>query len=251
MHLGTAVWTEGLTERRALVAPLPGDETRLVDLNRVEGFRLGRLGEGQPEALAEVLVPSGLRRVLEGGPRALARLRTTLAYAEKWARRGDLPLALAPQRESVRLLPCLPRPAQVLRWDGQGLDRLAVQGPGAILGRYPQPTLALVGQRGGGPAGCCLALEGTEGVILGAWLVPDLPVEGHLELLLAGHRRRVTLACWEGLSLPQPRPGEVIMLPPPRLKVLPWSAGGTLEIRTPFETLALRLAEAPLHPIEQ
>lgn len=251
MHLGTAIWTEGQTERRALVTPLPGDETRLVDLNRVERFRLGRLGEGQPEALAEVLVPSALRRVLESGPRALARLRTTLAYAEKWARRGDLPWALAPLRESVRLLPCLPRPSQVLRWDGQGLDRLVVQGPGATLGRHPQPTLALVGQQGGAPAGCCLALEGGEGVILGAWLVPGLPSEGHLELLLAGHRRKVTLACWEGLSLPQPRAGELILLPPPRLKALPWSAGGTLEIRTPFESLALRLTETPLHPTEQ
>ena len=71
MILGTASWTEGAAERRALVAPLPSG--RLADLHRIEQLRLKKLGEGDPERLAEAMVPPSLRRILEGGARALAR----------------------------------------------------------------------------------------------------------------------------------------------------------------------------------
>ncbi|NTV76339.1 MAG: hypothetical protein HGA66_19325, partial [Holophaga sp.] len=47
MRLGTACWAEGPTERRALVAQLPSDPARVVDLNRLERLRLAKLGEGR------------------------------------------------------------------------------------------------------------------------------------------------------------------------------------------------------------
>ena len=71
MLLGTAVWNEGPAERRALVARLASG--RLADLNRIEAVRLRKLGEGEPERLAEALLPASLRRVLEGGPRSWRR----------------------------------------------------------------------------------------------------------------------------------------------------------------------------------
>ena len=99
MLLGTATWDEGPAVRRALVARL--DSGRLADLSRIEALRLRKLGEGDPERLAEVLVPASLRRLLDGGPRALARARQTVAYAEKWDRRGTLPEFLAPTASAV------------------------------------------------------------------------------------------------------------------------------------------------------
>ncbi|HEY3270044.1 MAG TPA: hypothetical protein VGJ89_02420, partial [Geothrix sp.] len=68
MLLGTAAWSEGPLERRALVGRLASG--RLADLNRIEAIRLRKLGEGDPERLAEALVPASLRRLLEGGSRA-------------------------------------------------------------------------------------------------------------------------------------------------------------------------------------
>ena len=112
MLLGTAAWSEGPVERRALVGRLASG--RLADLNRIEAIRLRKLGEGDPERLAEALVPASLRRLLEGGPRALARAKQTLAYAEKWDRRDTLPVSLAPlpdDCESAALPPAALGPA--------------------------------------------------------------------------------------------------------------------------------------------
>lgn len=249
MLLGTAVWNEGPAERRALVARLASG--RLADLNRIEAVRLRKLGEGEPERLAEALLPASLRRVLEGGPRALARARQTWAYAEKWDRRGTLPTILAPTLEAVALLPCLPRPVALRRLDGHWLDRLSVRGPGAELSAPPQPGLAAVGLAGGGMAGYCLALEEAGGAVLGAWLTDEWPT-GQLELKVGPARRSAPLKAWEGLELPLLRAGEVLLLPPPRLK--PFSepvAGAEVRLSAGFEQLVLRLGPAGIHPTVQ
>lgn len=243
LKLGTATWTEGATERRALVAPLPSDPSRLVDLHRMEQVRLAKLGEGRAEALADALVPPSLRQVVEGGPRALQRLRQTLAYAEKWVRRGDLPEFLALPTSAVRMLPCLPRPVVLRRGDGTHLDRLAVQGPGGTLETVPQPTLAVVGlHRGAGTAGWCLALENATGAVLGGWMVLGCPQEGVIELRSGFHQRRIPMDTWAGLEIPALRAGEVVILPAPRLRPIPGLVGGSdFSIEAPFDSLALRL----------
>ena len=234
--LGTAVWTEGPAERRALVARLASG--RIADLNRLEAIRLRKLGEGDPDRLAEALVPPSLRRLLEGGPRALARARQTVAYAEKWDRRGTLPEALAPG--AATLLPCLPRPAALRAWDGRVLDRFVLGGPGAELAEPPHPGLAALGLAGGGVAGFCLALEAGGGAILGAWMADAWP-GGSLELKAGAARRHAPLKAWEGLELPALRPGEALLLPPPRLKPLPdLLPGAEIRVSAPFDTLALR-----------
>lgn len=241
MILGTAAWAEGPSERRALVSPLPSG--RLADLNRIEAVRQGKLGEGDPERLAEVLAPSSLRRVLEGGPRALARLRQTLAYAEKWDRRGTLPDTLALDPGWVRLLPCLPRPATLRRADGSHLDRLGVSGPGTELQSVPRPTLAALGGHGGNAAGFCLALEEGGSAVLGAWLVLAWPV-GEMVLKVGTLRRHIPFRAWDGLELIGLRSAEAILLPPPRLKPLPDLEPGTaVRLQASFETLELILGQ--------
>jgi len=249
LRLGTASWTEGALERRALVAPLPSEPARLVDLHRVEQVRLAKLGEGHAEVLAEALVPPSLRRILEGGPRALQRVRQALAYAEKWTRRGDLPEALAPPAASVKLLPCLPRPAALRRGDGTYLDRLAVQGPGGRLGVTPHPTLAAVGVHGSaGLTGWCLALEDAVGAVLGGWLVLDLPGEGALELRCGSHHRRFPLDAWTGLELPELRAAEVLLLPAPKMRPVPGLVpGGEFSVTAPFDALSLKLGTEVPH----
>jgi len=251
MKLGTAVWKEGTSERTALVAELPSDAGRVVDLNRLEHLRLAKLGEGWAERLAMAQLPPSLRQLLEGGPRAIHRARQVLAYAEKWYKRGRFPESLAPRSDQVTLLACLPRPLAVRRWDGSPLDRLAVQGPGATLGSLPLPTLALVGLHGDPPAGCCLALEHAHGVVLGAWLELDLDWDGVLELNMGDQVRRLPLDAWRGLSLPPLRPAEVLLAPPPRLRLGPWEAGKVLRYGAAFETLTLHLAETGVHPTVQ
>lgn len=243
LKLGTATWAEGAIERRALVAPLPSDPSRLVDLHRMEQVRLAKLGEGRAEALAEVLVPPSLRLVMEGGPRALQRLKQTLAYAEKWVRRGDLPVFLARPGSTVRMLPCLPRPVVLRRGDGTHLDRLAVQGPGGTLDTMPQPTLAVVGlHRGGGLAGWCLALENATGAVLGGWMVLGCPLEGAIELRSGTHHRRIPMDTWAGLEIPALRAAEVVILPAPRLRPVPGLVGGSdFSIEAPFDSLTLKL----------
>lgn len=246
MLLGTAAWSEGPLEHRALVGRLASG--RLADLHRIEAVRLRKLGEGDPDRLAEALVPGSLRRLLEGGPRALARARQTLAYAEKWERRGTLPEALAPRPDQAVLLPCLPRPASLRHADGRPLDRFAVRGPGSELTGPPQPGLAAVGMAGGGLAGFCLAVEEAGPPVLGAWMVNAWP-EGSLELRAAAARRSAPLKAWEGLELPALRPGEVLLLPSPRLKPLPeLLPGAEVRILAAFDTLILQAGPEGIHP---
>ena len=249
MLLGTAVWAEGPVERRALVARLVSG--RLADLNRIEAVRLRKLGEGDPERLAEALVPASLRRVLEGGGRALARVRQTVAYAEKWDRRGTLPASLAPAPGTVTLLPCLPRPAALRRMDGLSLDRLRVAGEGTELSDPPRPALAALGLAGGAIAGFCLALEEGGSAVLGAWMTDEWPT-GSLELRAASTRRSAPLKAWEGLELPALHAGEVMLLPPPKLKPLPGlHPGAELRLSAGFDQLVLRLGPEGLHPTVQ
>jgi hypothetical protein len=251
MRLGTAVWQEGPVTRTTLVAPLPSDPARVVDLNRVEHLRLAKLGEGRPEALAAELVPASLRRVLEGGPRALHRVRQALAYAEKWQGRRGLPEELGPRIGQVALLPCLPRPSEVRRWDGTALDRQPMRGPGALLGQSPVPTLAWIGLGGGTVAGCCLALDDSQGVVLGGWLELDLDWQGSLALITGGRTRRVPLDTWRDLAPREPRPAGVVLAPPPRIRIAPGTPGGAIRLVSPFEILDLRLGESLVHPILQ
>ena len=243
MRLGTALWTEGASERRALVAPLP--DGRLADLNRIEQVRLAKLGEGAPDALADALVPPSLRRVLEAGPRGLARAKQTLQYAEKWAKRGDLPDTLAPSR--ARLLPCLPRPSLLRTAEGAHLDRLRVQGPGAWLDHAPEAGLAAIGQSDGRVAGFCLALRAGETAALGAWLLVGAPFGGELRLRTGHHKRSASLEVYEGLELPPLRAAEALLLPPLRLRALPaLEPGAELELLTAFDALTVHLGPEAL-----
>jgi len=252
LKLGTVLWGEGPSERRTLVASLPSDPSRVVDLNRVEYMRLLKLGEGHAEILAEALVPPSLRRVLEGGPRALQRVRQALAYAEKWASRGDLPESLAPRLDAVHRLPCLPRPALLRRFEGVHLDRLALKGPGGILNSLPQPTLALIGLAGGRVAGCCLAMEDTGSVALGGWLSLELPARGSLELRSEGHQRRMPLSTWEGIEMPRFRAAEVVLLPLPKLRPLAdLTPGSACTLVSAFDALPLKMGDGAHHPTVQ
>lgn len=258
MILGTTLFCDGPLERRVLVARLT--DGRVADLNRIEQARLRKLGEGQPEGLADALVPPSLRRLLEGGPRALQRAKQTLAYAEKWNQRGDMPLWLAPSVESVavvsvkllpvKLLACIPRPSQLRRADGTHRDRFQVKGPGARISSQPQITLAVVGGFGD-IRGYCLAAEDGETTVLGAWMALELPT-GHLELRAANHRRSVALDAWDHLDLPSLRPGEVMLLPPSRLKPFPaLEPGARLNLSWPIEEMTLILGDNLPHPTLQ
>lgn len=151
----------------------------------------------------------------------------------------------------ANLLPCLPRPAGLRSLGAGWLDRLGVRGSGADLAGPPQPGLAAVGQAGGGIAGFCLALEDAGGAILGHWLTDLWPV-GSLELKVGSVRRSMPLKAWEGLELPYLRAGEVLLLPPARLKALPDLAAGTeVRLGAGFDHLLLRLGPEGLHPTVQ
>ncbi len=252
LRLGTATWSEGPFERRALVSPLPSDPSRVVDPNRVDRLRLAKLGEGRAEAVADALMPASLRQVLESGPRGLQRARQTLAYAEKWAQRGGIPDSLAPRLDQVRRLACLPRPSALRRLDGSHLDRLSVRGPGAALETMPQPTLALVGLAGGRLAGCCLALEDAGRVVLGGWLELEPLGKGALELRSEAHQRKIPYSTWEGLAAPQLRAAEVLVLPASRLRPLAdLLPGSAFTILSTFDILPLRLGVEAHHPTVQ
>jgi hypothetical protein len=178
-------------------------------------------------------------------------VRQAVAYAEKWDRRGNLPATLAPELSAVALDPCLPRPAALRRMDGSLLDRFGVRGPGADLSAPPQPAMAAVGAAGGGIAGFCLALEEAGSLILGAWMTDTWPT-GSLELRSGGTRRSVPLKAWEGLDLPSLRAGEVLLLPPPKLKPFPdLRAGVEVRLSAGFEQLLLGWTPEGLHPTVQ
>ena len=252
MRLGTASWPEGASVRTALVTPLPADPLRLLDLNRVEFLRLAKLGEGRAEALAAERVPEDLLRLLECGPRGFQRVRQAVAYAEKWEARSGLPLELARPASSLALLPCLPRPVRIRRWDGRVLDPFAVRGPGATLAGVPVPGLAWVGMAHGAAAGCCLALEeGPGSPVLGAWLETQVDWEGGLTLAAGGRRRRIPLDPWRDLLPREPLPGEVVLAPPPQVRVPAAPAHSEVRVSASWEVLPLRLGEAPEHPTVQ
>lgn len=252
LRIGTALWMENGQARQVMVAPLPSDPSRVVDLHRVEIARLSRLGEGRPRTMAEVLVPATLQGVLEAGPRGFHRVHRALAYAEKWHQRGDLPDFLAPPLMAVTMLACLPEPRVLRRADGGALGHLPVQGPGAVVGCPPQPTLAAVGWQGDGLAGFCLAVEDLRSVVLGAWLQPDFSFRGALELRTGRYRRTLPMDAWEGLEIPHLDAGEIQLLPPARYKAMSDVAPGMIfSLKAPFETLELSLGEELVHPTLQ
>ena len=255
MKLGTAVMPEGGRERRFLASPLPSDPSRIVDLQAVESERLRKLGEGDPDGLAQVLVPASLRRLLEAGPRGVQRARQTLAYAEKWARRGHLPPALAPALELLRLLPCLPRPGSLRMADGSFGDRLGIRASESRLPWTPggvwRTTLAAIGQAGGRPGGFALAVQAGGVLVLGAWLHTELLMEGEIELEARSGRREAPLAAWADLELPLLRPGEIQLLPFPEWEPLPVLPGDRARLESPFENLTARVERAGTHPTLQ
>jgi hypothetical protein len=251
MALGTAVWQDGYMERRTLVARLPGDPSRVVDLNRVERVRLAQLGEGRPEAVADALVPPSLRLLLESGPLGLQRAAQTLLYAEKWRRKGGIPPELAPAAGSFVPLPCLPRPLSVRASDGHPMDRLCIQGPGAALPAFSMPTLALVGGAAGGLAGCCIAAASPRGLVLGAWLQVGPIPEGEIMVEIGSQRSTAPMNAWKDLVPPPLLPGEVFLLPAPKLR-LPSSAPGTrVAVETAFDRLELTIGPDPVHHLLQ
>ena len=255
MRLGTALKPEGGRERRFLAAPLPSDPARVVDLQAVESERLRKLGEGDPEGLSQALVPASLRRLLESGPRGLQRARQTLAYAEKWARRGSLPAALAPAAEDLRLLPCLPRPSSLKMPDGAFGDRLGLRPPGSRLPWNPggiwAATLAAIGLAGGRPAGFCLVLRAGNVLVLGPWLHCELLLQGGLELETRSGSREAPLSAWLDLELPSLRPGEVQLLPFPFWDPLPVLPGDRARLEAPFEGFSVRVDREGTHPTLQ
>jgi hypothetical protein len=255
VKLGTALKPESGRERRFLASPLPSDASRIVDLHAVEVERLRKLGEGDPERLAQALVPASLRQLLEAGPRGIQRARQALAYAEKWVRRGSLPAALAPTVEEVRLLPCLPRPSSLRLPDGSFGDRLGLRPPGSRLPWNPgsvwQATLAAIGQYAGKPAGFSLALQAGSTLILGNWLHTEVLLEGDLELEARSGRRTTPLAAWRDLELPPLRAGEILLLPFPVWDPLALLPGEQAQVETHFDGFSMRVEREGTHPTLQ
>jgi len=255
IKLGTAVWKEGFSERRALVAQLPGDTSRVVDLNRVERIRLAKLGEGRAESLADVLVPSSLRQLLESGRLGIQRAAQALSYADKWHQKNGLPEEFAPALGSYKLLPCLPRPLAVRTSLGYFLDRLSVHGPGAVLPAISEPTIAIVGYVGSIDekcVGCCIAASSPIGPILGAWLyIGQLP-QCSISIEIGAYKNSTPADIWADLTPPPLRTAEVFLLPAPILR-LPnnISPKDKIIIETPFDRLEVRYGSDPVHPTLQ
>ena len=229
-----------------LVAPLPGQPHRLVDLHAVETVRLAKLGEGRPEALAGALVPPSLPDLLAGGSRALARARQALAYAEKWERRGGLPADL--EVPAGALIAWVPSVLRTL--EGRRLEAGALLSPRQALPGRPQASLCLVGTGTPGAVGFRLALLGEGRLRLSPWLALELA--GPLQLSVAGHRRKVAPEVWEGLDLPGLAPDEHLLLPAPKLR--PWPSlpkGAPIDLRWGDERLQAVLARGLEHPTLQ
>ncbi len=253
LHVAMAAW-EGTCR---LVARLPEDGSRVVDLNAMEAARLSRLGEGDPQGVADVLVPPSLTGLLKSGPRALHRARQSLAYGLKWLKRGDLPFECAPRIHEIQLKPCMERPVAIRLSDGRRFDSQAykggvVRGPGAVLSRTPKPTLAALGIHGGRPGGYCLALEDVSGLVLGAWVNLDFQPEGRLNLQSGSQSRSLPLEAWSDLMLPALEAGELMLLPAPCLKPLHGLEGGAkLTVVSPFDCLELEMDREWVHPTVQ
>lgn len=257
MRLGTAVTVSGGQERRFLAAPTEADPGRIVDLQAVEVQRLSKFGEGNPEVLAQVLMPTSLRLLLESGSRGIGRAWQTLSYAEKWARKLRLPDSLAPHADSVRMLACLPRPSSLRMPDGTFGDRLGLRPPGALVpwttDSVWMATLAAVGKAGGRsqPAGYTLVLCAGPVLALGPWLHTEILLEGELELESRSGARRFPLSAWRDLQLPELRSGEVQLLPFPVWEPLPVLPGDRARLETPFDAFSLRVDREGTHPTLQ
>jgi hypothetical protein len=151
----------------------------------------------------------------------------------------------------VELLPCLPRPSALRRLDGASLDRLRVGGKGTEVQAAPQPALAALGLAGGAIAGFCLALEEGGTAILGTWMTDEWPL-GSLEVRVGSARRSAPLKAWEGLELPALHAGEVLLLPPAKLKPLTViNAGAEVRLNAGFDQLVLRIGSESVHPTVQ
>ena len=96
-------------------------------------------------------------------------------------------------------------------------------------------------------AGFCWALEDGGSAVLGSWMTDEWPT-GSLELRVGSTRRSTPLKAWEGLELPALCAGEVMLLPPPRLRPLPGlPAGAEVRLSAGFDQLILRLGPAGVH----
>ena len=252
IKLGTAILKNGPHGRRALVAELPSGSGRVVDLNRVEMARLAKLGEGDPDGLANVLVPPSLRKLLESGERGIRRAAQALLYAAKWDLRSGLPDLLAPWPGSYEPLPCLPRPLAIRNSSGHFLDRLNVHGPRATLPAVAEPTIAVIGSAGAGHAGFCIAANSPVGPILGAWLCIGELEQGEFSVEIGKRKIKASTETWAGLVPPRLKPSEVLLLPPPLLR-LPSNAplAGKVVIRAPFDSLEVNFEPEPVHPTLQ
>ena len=86
---------------------------------------------------------------------------------------------------------------------------------------------------------------------MGTWMTDEWP-SGHLEWRVGSARRSAPLKAWEGLELPALRAGDVLLLPPPRLKALPGLlAGAEVCLSAGFDELRLRLGPEGVHPTVQ
>ncbi|MCL1894269.1 MAG: hypothetical protein FWG02_08570 [Holophagaceae bacterium] len=251
IKLGTAIFKEGASERRAMVALMPGTN-RVVDLNHVERLRLTKLGEGRADALADVLVPTSLRQLLESGHRGIQRVAQTLAYAEKWHRKSGLPERLAPTIGTFKQLPCLPRPLSLKTSLGHFLDRVNIHGSGATLPAIPEPTIAIVGSTDTKYAGYCIAATSLIGTILGSWLCIGQLQQGEISVGIGTNIASASIDTWADLMPPKLYPAEVLFLPPPMFRTpTVVSAGEKIVIETYFDRLEFTLEPEPLHPIVQ
>jgi hypothetical protein len=76
--------------------------------------------------------------------------------------------------------------------------------------------------------------------------------QGSLELKAGAARRSMPLKVWEGLELPALRAGEVLLLPPAKLRSLPGLMAGTeVRLSAGFDQLILRLGPEGMHPTVQ
>ena len=205
-RLGTAAWTEGAMERRALVAPLPSDPVPAGgspsrgagppgEARRGPGGGAGR-GPGATQ-------PAG--RSWKAGPGPSSGSGRPSPMPRSGSAAGISRISWRRRRPRSGCCPACPRPAVLRRGDGTHLDRLAVQGPGGTLGTLPQPTLAVVGLHPGrgshglvpGPGGRRSAPCWADGW---SWTSPR---KATLELRCGSHHRRIPLDTWTGLEMPE------------------------------------------------